>query len=735
MWHTSHDPYEGWKDTEENFKDLKGFHITPNFFAVLGVQPRLGRVLDETENHFQKHHRVILSHHAWRERFGANPAVLEQSVRIEGRQCQIVGVMPPNMRFLPSTLASLVGTFSCNEAVDYWIPMPAQFHKLTEIDCSFDVVGRLKRGQTLTSAQSQMDVLNKRLLDEHLRPLGIKSMDVAVVPLRDHLLGKVSSGLWLLLAAAGFVLLIACANVANLLFIHNLGRAREMAVCSALGGTRWHWLRQRITDSLLIALSGGLLGTLLAVWGTQLLVALAPADLPGVDQIHLDPLVLGLTLLVSLLCGLAVGILPALRITRSNIQGLLKGISWSSGAIGVKERRTLGSLGMVEVALSLVLLLGATLTLRSFWHVMQTELGAHTDNILCARIMGPDLTQNHQALLDRLRGLPGIEAVSIITALPLSNEMSDFATVGPAGATDIPEETLPQISLHTISQDYFQVMGIQLLQGQGFDSQNSKNTDRVIIINQRLAQRLWPDTNPIGQHLQFKNVMAVLGSDLSEENERASYRIIGVIRDVRHRGPEADAPMEGYMPMAQGFRTFMATSLALRCRSASSAYADAIRRQVEATCPGCLVTGFATMQDFLSHRTAVRRFVTMLLLTFAGIALSLAVVGIYSVTACTVSARMREVGIRMAFGADRVDVLKLIVRQGMVWVAGGLVLGLFLAFLLRQAVASQLFGISALDPVTLVACTVGIALVSAIACLLPARRAAGADPMDVLRCE
>ena len=733
--HASHDPYEGWKDTEELFKDLHGFHITPSLFTTLGVKPRFGRMFDESENNFKEHNLIIISHHVWRDRFGSDPDILDKTVRLDGKNCRIIGVMPPNMRFLPSTIASLTGTFSSNNTIDYWIPMCEKFHKPEEIDCSFDVVARLKKDATIAAAQSQMDVLSKRLLEKYLVPIGIKSMTVTVVPLREHLLGNVYTGLWLLLAAAGFVLLIACANVANLLLIHNLSRVREMAVCSALGGTRWRWLRQRVTDSMLIALSGGLLGILLSILGTHLLVATAPADLPGLDQIRLNPAVLGFTLLVSLLCGLIIGILPALRMTYSNLFVLLKGISWSSGTIGAKERRTLGSLGMIEVALALVLLLGATLTLRSFWRVMEVNLGLNTDNILCARIMGPDLMEKHQALLDSLKSLPGIEGVSTITALPLTDEESDFTSVRPAAWDDTREDALPMASLRTISTDYFRVMGIQLLKGRCFDQRDTKESDRVVIVNQRLANRLWPDSDPIGQILHFEDVMSVMGTNISEENERAAYRIAGVVQDVKYKGPDSEAPMEVYLPMAQGFRQHIATSLALRCRSASTAYADSIKHQVETICPGCTITGFSTMQDFLSQRTSVRRFIMTLLLVFTGTALSLAVVGIYSVTACTVSARMREVGIRMTFGADGIDILKLIVKQGMVWVLAGLVLGFVIALALRSAIASQLFGISALDPVAMAVGILLILLVSLTACMLPAQRAAKVDPMEVLRDE
>jgi putative ABC transport system permease protein len=278
-------------------------------------------------------------------------------------------------------------------------------------------------------------------------------------------------------------------------------------------------------------------------------------------------------------------------------------------------------------------------------------------------------------------------------------------------------------------------MGIQLLKGRCFDLRDTKESDRVVIVNQRLVNRLWPDADPIGQIIHFEDVMSVMGTGISEENERAAYRIAGVVQNVKYKGPDAQAPMEVYLPMAQGFRKHIATSLALRCRSASTAYADVIKHQVEVVCPGCSVTGFSTMQDFLSQRTSVRRFVMTLLLIFTGIALSLAVVGIYSVTACTVSARMREVGIRMTFGADRIDILKLIVKQGMVWVLAGLVLGFVLALALRSAIASQLFGISALDPVAVAVGILLISLVSLTACMLPAQRAAKVDPMEVLRDE
>ena len=276
-------------------------------------------------------------------------------------------------------------------------------------------------------------------------------------------------------------------------------------------------------------------------------------------------------------------------------------------------------------------------------------------------------------------------------------------------------------------------MGIQLLQGRAFTAHDNKESDRVAVVNQRLAGRLWPEVNPIGQQLRFEDVLSVLGT--GGEDKSVVYRVVGIIQDIKYRGPEAEAPMEVYLPMAQGFRPYVGASLALRCRSASTAYAEVIKRQVEAACPGCSVTGFATMRDFLSQRTSARRFVMTLLLTFAGIALSLAVIGIYSVTAYTVSARMREVGIRMAFGADRTDVLRLVMKQGMRWVLAGLALGLVLALALHPVIASQLFGVSVLDPIALSAGVGLIVLISLTACLIPARRAAKVDPMDVLRYE
>jgi ABC-type lipoprotein release transport system permease subunit len=279
-------------------------------------------------------------------------------------------------------------------------------------------------------------------------------------------------------------------------------------------------------------------------------------------------------------------------------------------------------------------------------------------------------------------------------------------------------------------------MGIQLLKGRTFYAWDTRESDRVVMINQRLARHLWPDADPIGQHIVFDDLKMVMSEgSFSDEEKQISHRIVGIIQDIKYKGPDAEVPMEVYVPFAQAIRKHGVTSLALRCRSASAAYAEVIKRQVEATCPGCSVTDFSTMRDFLSHRTSIRRFVMTLLLTFASIALSLAVVGIYSVTAYTVSARMREVGIRMAFGADRIDVLNLIIKQGMTWVLGGLGLGFVLILALRQVIASQLFGISALDPLTIGVCILLIVMISLAACAIPARRAAKVDPMSVLRYE
>ena len=734
VWHTSYDPFEGWKDTEDQLKSLQGFQITPNFFDVLGVKPILGRTLHDKEINSKNDHVVILSHRVWQDRFGGDPDVLNRTVRVEGHPCQVIGVMPPNLRFLPSSIGSVVGLFSCNRPVDYWLPMPDKFQQVQQIDASFDVVGRLKPGVSLAAAQSQMDVLNARLFKQHYKKLGMQSMAITVTSLRHYLLGTVHAGLWLLLAAAGFVLLIACANVMNLLLIRNLGRTREMAVCAALGVPRWRWLRQRLLESSLIALGGGVLGSVLAAWGTRLLVSVAPPDLPGLDQIRLNPGVLGITLSVTVICGLIVGLLPALQINRVDLVGLLKGGSGSTGMVGPRDRRILGSLGMVEVALALVLLLGATLTLHSFWRVAQVELGLNTDNILCARIMGPDLDRHQRTLLESLQGLPGVEAAATMPALPLTEEMSDFAGMRPTDWDEARQGTPPQASIRTISHDYFRAMGVQLLQGRAFNELDTPESGRVLVVNQRLARLLWPDSDPIGQTVRFDQVLAIMCKEFNGKDPHV-YRIVGVVRDVKYKGPDAEAPLEVYLPFAQAMRQHIVTSLVLRCRSTPAGYVDAVKRQVETLCPSCSVTGFSTMRSYLDQRTSVRRFVMTLLLTFAGLALTLAVIGIYSVTACTVSARMREVGIRMALGADRASILKLMVKQGMAWVVGGLGLGLVLALALRGAISSQLFGISALDPLAVTAGVLLIVLVSLTACLLPARRAAKVDPMTVLRDE
>ncbi len=720
--HEPHTGWAGWAETQENLRDLQGLVVTPSFFSVLGVRMLLGRALTERD---QGQAAVVLGYHVWREQFAADPQIIGQSLLLGGQARQVIGIAAPNHRFFP-TLDVTAG----NRRVDYWLPVSQNFENENHTNWNYAVLARLKPGITLAQAQADMDRLtkNQRRQSADYFPAEARMM---VQPMPQTLVGPIRSATLLSLAAAAFVLLIACANVVNLLLVHSLRRKTEMAVRSALGSSRGRILGQLICENVVIVLLGGVLAIGLAWWGMDVLLALAPQNLPGVDEIRLDARVLGAALAVTLLCGLVVGSIPGVSASRLNLADVLKEFG-TRVTTGFGERQAIRLIVVSEMVLSFVLVTGAGLLIRSYGHLMRMELGIQPHEILTLRLSGPNLMSRHDELLTQLGSLPGVELAASSTGLPLSGEPSDARLVTPVtaqGAT----ESCPTAYVRTVSTDYFRVLGASLVRGRHFTAQDNEKSSPVVIVNEALAQRLWPEKDPVGQQIAFGEGNKVFYAGGGET--LVQRQVIGVVRNIRYGGPDQEPPLETFIPFAQRTRGHYMMSVALRCRVDPLDLMTAVRRTTQSVDASSKIESMGTIEGFFSEITAHRRFLMAMLTVFAGVAFTLAVVGIYGVMAFTVSLRVREMGIRIAFGAQRRDVLRLVMKHAAGLILAGVGFGLLGAFALRKVIASQLFGISPLDPTTLALGILLVILVPLVACYIPARRAARIDPMVALRCE
>ncbi len=720
--HASHTIWAGWAETQENLMDLQGLTVTPNFPSVLGMRMLLGRALTDDD---KGQAVVVLSHHAWRDKFRADPKILGQAVLLAGQARTVVGVAARNYRFFPT-----MDSAGVNRRVDYWVPIPGHFENEPRTNWNYGVVARLRPGVTLAQAQADMDRITRVQHEQYLDDFPADTRMV-VRPLPQTLVGPLHSATFLTLAAAAFVLLIACANVINLLLVHSLKRKTEMAMRSALGSSRWRILRQLFGENLVPVLLGGVLGLLLARWGLQALLALAPRNLPGVDEIRLDARVLVAALAVTLVSALAVGVIPGLAAARQNLANALKEFG-TRATSGFGEQQVIRAIVVSELVLSFVLVIGASLLIRSYGRLMQVELGLQSCDVLTLRLVGPNLTRRHDELLERLQALPGVELAASTTGLPLSGELSDTCLTTPVPPA-APPESYPTAYLRTVSRDYFQVLGAQLTRGRCFTTQDNEKSNHVVIVNEALARRLWPEGDPVGRQLAFEHRGRVFYDGSGET--LVPRQVIGVVRNIRHGGPDQDPPLEAFVPFAQRTRKHIALSLALRCQGDPASLMQAVRREAQAVDGSSKIESMGTMAGSYSELTASRRFLMAMLTVFAAIAFTLAVVGIYGVVAFTVSMRVREMGIRIAFGAQRWDILRLVLKHAAGLILAGVAFGLLGAFALRKVIASQLFGISPLDPATLALGILLVVLVPLVACYLPARRAARIDPMVALRCE
>jgi putative ABC transport system permease protein len=705
---------------------LTGVKASANLFSLLRVQPLAGRVFLPEDERTGASRVVVISHGLWQRRFGSDPSILGTPLTLDGDSYTIVGIMPAGVSF-PQDMG-LPAFFDFSAKTDLWTP-----YALTDEETQnrgshhIAVVGRLKEGATIAQAQAQLDNLARQLEAQH--PEDNKDWRVAVISLHEQVVGQSRPAILILLAAVGFVLLIACANVANLLLARATARQKEIAIRHALGATRGRVVRQLLTESVLLSLSGGLLGVWLAMWGIDLLVALSPGHLPRPAEIGIDNRVLGYTFLVSLLTGIVFGLIPALQSSRPDFNEALK--EGGRGASGSPRRVRARSLLVVsEVALALVLLISAGLLLKSFVSLQNVQPGFVPDNLLTVEIGLPEqkyaddmrIADFYRQLIARVQRLPGAEAVGAVSHLPLTGaeEIDGFSIEGrPAPVAGLTQSA----DFRIIAPDYFRAMRIPLLRGRHFDERDRRDAPGVMIIDEAFARRFFPGEDSLGKRID-------------EDGSRTSHSfltVVGVVGSVKHSGLSAETRPMMYVSYEQS--GWLDMTLTIRAAGDPANLAAAVRREVQAVDKDQPVTNISTMADTFARAVAPQRFNMLLLGLFAAVAMILATVGIYGVIAYTVSQRSREMGIRIALGASRGDILKLVVGQAMLMALAGVGVGLLAALLLTRLISGLLYGVSATDPVIFVSLSLLLAGVALLASYIPARRAMKVDPIIALHYE
>lgn len=694
---------------------LRGLQLTAQMFQVLGVSPILGRTFNPDEDQPGRERVVVLSHRLWQRRFGGDSSVVGQQVTFDGESFTIIGVMPADFQFAPfwATRAEL------------WSPLNLAARANNRGGQSLRVFARLKPGVTRAMAQAEVATIFRRLEEEH--PETNKGLGIAVQSLHEQVVGKTRPALMILFGAVSFVLLIACANVANLMLARATSRRKEIALRTALGASSTRIARQLLTESVVIALIGGAFGLLLSIAGMRALLALGPGSLPRLQTIGLDLPTLGFTFGVSVITGLVFGLAPVLQTRRWNWQESLKDATRgsSAGRSRVNARRLLV---VAEVALALMLLVGGGLMVRSFARLRAVDPGFNPDNLLTMTISltgsahstGKKRVAFFNELLQRVDSLPGVQSASAINHLPLGGDVWTVPFLIEGRPAPAPGEKQGGV-YRIIRPDYFRTMGATLLKGRDFTAHDSDTSTPVVIINEPFAKRHWPNEDPLGKRIRV--------ADEATERE-----IVGVVKALKQDQWTAEPNLEMYLPHFQAAGPG-ALSLVVRSSGDPVALVGSIENQVWSIDKNLPVAEVRTMQEVISGSIEQHRFNLFLLGLFATVALTLAVVGIYGVMSESVNARTHEIGIRMALGARATDVLRMVVGQGMTLALIGIAIGLFGALWLTQFMTTLLFEVSPTDSATFLVIPLIVAVVVLCACLIPARRATKVDPLIALRYE
>ncbi|HEV2669220.1 MAG TPA: ABC transporter permease [Blastocatellia bacterium] len=725
--------YEDWRARAQSFEDMACFlstrfnltgveppveapgrRVSWNFFPMLGVRPQLGRLFIDQDDRAGATPAALISHGLWTEKFGGDPGVIGKTIRLNGDPFEVIGVLPPGFEFLRRD--------------DIYVPLGLWFtpgHNILKRSNQFPLyaLGRLKRGITDGQARAEMESLSLQLEREY--PQTNSNRRATAARVADLVVENVRPVLLVLLGAVGFVLLIACVNVANLMLVSAAGREREVAVRLALGAGRVRIIRQLLTESALIAALGGTAGVLIGAWGIEGLIALVPQDLARLDQVRLNGTVLMFTLGMSALTGLLFGLLPALRASRTDLHTTLK--EGGRSAAGSSWERARKGLLVAEVGLALVLLIGAGLMLRTLYRLTRADLGFNAENLLTVQFSLPGRTYNIERRLAffrecraRIESLPGVGSAAFAMSLPVvgSNWGSTFTVA------DRPAEK-SWANFTPVSANYFETMGVRLLRGRVFSEAEMADSPPVTVINESLARSLWPNENPVGKRLKQG----------SAESQAAWREVIGMVSDVKWTVVDQDAPSHVYLPLALRNSNF--AGLVVRTTDKPLALASTVERAIHSIDKELPVTS-RSMGQLMGNAIARQRVTMALMASFAVLALALAGVGVYGVMSYAVEQRRREIGIRLALGAQTSDVLRLVVKQGMTLAGAGVVIGVAAALALARLMtgfSSLLFGVKATDPATIALISLLLLAVALLAALIPARRATKVDPIVAIRCE
>ena len=698
---------------------VDGLQVTPNFFQVFGVEASLGRAFSTDDPRGER--EVVLSYEFWQKRFAGEANAVGRVLQLDDVGYTVIGVMPP--RFQLNSRNADVWVRPPRDIPAPPMDLPEEMDLATTRELNWlTVVGSLKPGVSIVDAQTEMDVIARRLQEAF--PEDATGRGVNVVALKEQVVGAVRPALLMLLGIVGLVLLIACANVANLLLARAAGREREIAIRTSLGAGRLRLIGQFLTESLLLSLLGGAIGLLFAFWSLDLILGVSPEVLPKISVIDLDMQVLVFTFAVSVLTGLLFGLLPALQASKPDLQDSLKEGGRSS--VGSRRWRLRASLVIVELGLALVVLVVAGLMSRSFLQLLSVDPGFNPKNVLTAVVWLPEskyadetqMADLYQRILGRVGSLPGVESAAAVLGIPMGG-VSGNLTFNIEGRAEPPPGEEYHAGFQTVSQDYFLTMGIPILRGRDISERDREEAPFVVVINETMAHRYWPTEDPVGQKIDF------------EDDELAE--IVGVVGDIRFDGLDREPRPEVYISYQQQSLRFM--TLVIKTHGNPLDSVAAVRSQILAVDPDLPVFKAESMEQIVNESVARPRFNMYLLGVFALIALMLSVIGIYGLMSYSVSQRTHEIGIRMAMGARAGDVIGMIVGQGMLLAAVGIGIGLVAALALTRVFSSFLFGVATTDPITFGMVTLLLVLVTLVAIYVPARRATRVDPLYALRYE
>ena len=716
--------YSSWQPTLTGSSDpeqLSGLRVTNNYFRTLGIRPALGRDFRSEEDTPSSNKVVILGHGLWERRFNSDPNIVGKTISLNTVSYVVAGVLPANFQ-------SLMSMDPRGSAVEIWrvLGYDASQPWACRTCHHLVAIGRLRPGVALAQANAEMGTISAALWKAY--PKDYSASGVVLTPLREQLLGPVSTTLYVLLAAVTLVLLVACANLANLLLARATRRDREIAVRTALGAAPGRIVRQLLTENCLLALLGATVGLMPAYWTPKLLAALGTGDLPRLAEVRVDGRVLLFTLVLALLTGVVSGMAPAFRLSNPNLHDSLKeGARGSSGWAGSRMRSLLV---VSEVTLSLTLLIGASLLLRTLTQVLNVAPGFDVSHVLTMRtsVLGQkyadnnNLRQFYVQAVERVRALPGVEAAGVVSEIPLGGNMDQYGFHA-EGKLNANPELDPSAVRYCVSPGYRSTMGIPLLRGRDLAESDTAEQPQVVLINEAAARQVWPGEDPLGKRVKIGGV------------DQPWWTVVGVVGDVHQNGLDLAPTMQFYVPHAQWPFPDSDMIFAIRTAGPPEAMAGAGRQTIRSLDPNQPISRVMPLEDYVGLSVQGRRFSLVLLGAFAAIAFLLSVVGIYGVTAYTVTQRTREIGIRMALGAQRRDMVMLVLRQGLLAVLGGVALGIAISAVLTRFLASMLFEVKPLDPATFMLVPVLLVGVAVLACWLPARRAMLVDPVVALHHE